>query len=676
MKLLIIESQGKVEKLQSILGDGWKVSASLGHVCDLPDKEIGVEPPKYKPQYRLSERGASVVSRLRSQCERASEILIGTDPDREGEAIAWHLARELKLGRDAKRVRFPAITETVVRQAVAAPTGIDYKLVGAQEARRVLDRLVGYLVSPALSKIGGTTLSAGRVQSPAVALVVMREREISAFTPTNHFQVRLDFQALGNFADAKNWHAMWEVVPDFAPEDRPYFQDAEFAARVAAVESVMVEGCEDGQRRRAPAPPLATSGMQQAASVKLGFDPEDTMRIAQRLFESGHITYHRTDNPNISADDIPYISALAQAHGWAMAPKLRRFKTSDAAQAGHPAITPTHWEIERAGQGDEEQALYSLIRQRAIASQLADAVYKTRTADLLGQVEGKQIRFRAKGETLAESGWLALMGSATHEDSADTDPQEGEGAARNPVPELAAGQQLHPVGGEVLAMKTRAPKRYTKASLIGKLESEGIGRPATYAAIMGNIERRGYITTRKLFLHPTETAFFIVDQLTDKFSFIAVDYTRQVESELDLIACGQSTYLSTVEATHETLRHELACLDKSEATPRFPCPECGSAMRRIASKTGHFWGCSSYPTCNATRPDLDGQPGAKEPPEDSGHACPLCSKPLVRRTKKGKDGYDFWGCSGFKDGCRANYPNKRNRPDFNGGKGDSSKRKA
>ena len=333
MNLLIIESQGKVEKLQSILGDGWKVSASLGHVCDLPDKEIGVEAPKYKPQYRLSERGASVVSRLRSQCERASEILIGTDPDREGEAIAWHLARELKLGRDAKRVRFPAITETVVRQAVAAPTGIDYKLVGAQEARRVLDRLVGYLVSPALSKIGGTTLSAGRVQSPAVALVVMREREISAFTPTNHFQVRLDFQALGNFADAKNWHAMWEVVPDFAPEDRPYFQDAEFAARVAAVESVMVEGCEDGQRRRAPAPPLATSGMQQAASVKLGFDPEDTMRIAQRLFESGHITYHRTDNPNISADDYPCISALAQAHGWAMAPKLRLFKTSEIGRA-------------------------------------------------------------------------------------------------------------------------------------------------------------------------------------------------------------------------------------------------------------------------------------------------------------------------------------------------------
>ena len=675
MKLLIIESQGKVEKLQSILGDGWKVSASLGHVCDLPDKEIGVKAPKYKPQYRLSERCASVVSRLRSQCERASEILIGTDPDREGEAIAWHLARELKRGRDAKRVRFPAITETVVRQAVAAPTGIDYKLVGAQEARRVLDRLVGYLVSPALSKIGGTTLSAGRVQSPAVALVVMREREISAFTPTNHFQVRLDFQALGNFADAKNWHAMWEVVPDFAPEDRPYFQDAEFAARVAAVESVMVEGCEDGQRRRAPAPPLATSGMQQAASVKLGFDPEDTMRIAQRLFESGHITYHRTDNPNISADDFPYISALAQAHGWAMAPKLRLFKTSATAQAGHPAITPTHWEVETAGQGGDEQALYKLIRQRAIASQLADAVYKTRTATLLGQVDSRQVRFRAKGETLQEPGWLSLVGEG-HEEADGQDRPEGQGAESNQVPPLDAGQRLQPLGGEVLALKTRAPKRYTKASLIGKLESEGIGRPATYAAIMGNIERRGYITTRKLFLHPTETAFFIVDQLTKAFSFIAVDFTREVESELDRIASGQGSYLATVEATHDKLRQELASLETSGSAPRHPCPDCGSAMRRIPGKTGNFWGCSGYPACNATRPDKDGQPGEKETPSDSGHSCPLCSKPLIRRTKRGKDGYDFWGCSGFKDGCRANFPNKRNKPDFNGDKGGGGKKQA
>lgn len=214
-------------------------------------------------------------------------------------------------------------------------------------------------------------------------------------------------------------------------------------------------------------------------------------------------------------------------------------------------------------------------------------------------------------------------------------------------------------------MRTRAPKRYTKASLIGKLEAEGIGRPATYAAIMGNIERRGYITSRKQFLQPTETAFFIVDQLTRAFSFIAVDFTREVESQLDRIASGQGNYLETVQAAHERLGQELQALAGQGGAPRFPCPECGKAMRLITAKSGPFWGCSGYPSCQATRPDQSGQPGDKEPAKGSGHICPLCTKPLVRRTKKGKEGYDFWGCSGFREGCRASYPNKRNKPDFN-----------
>jgi hypothetical protein len=241
------------------------------------------------------------------------------------------------------------------------------------------------------------------------------------------------------------------------------------------------------------------------------------------------------------------------------------------------------------------------------------------TATLLGQVDSRQVRFRAKGETLQEPGWLSLVGEG-HEEADGQDRPEGQGAESNQVPPLDAGQRLQPLGGEVLALKTRAPKRYTKASLIGKLESEGIGRPATYAAIMGNIERRGYITTRKLFLHPTETAFFIVDQLTKAFSFIAVDFTREVESELDRIASGQGSYLATVEATHDKLRQELASLETSGSAPRHPCPDCGSAMRRIPGKTGHFWGCSGYPACNATRPDKDGSP-AKETPSDSGHCA-------------------------------------------------------
>lgn len=679
MKLLIIESQGKVEKLQSILGRDWKVAASMGHVCDLPDKEMGVEAPKYKPRYMLSERGASVVSRLRGQCERAQEIYIGTDPDREGEAIAWHLARELKLGKDVLRVRFPAITETVVLKALAAPSHIDYKLVGAQEARRVLDRLVGYLVSPALSNLAGSPMSAGRVQSPAVALVVEREREITAFVPTDHFHVRLDFslpRTEQDFASAKFWNALWQVVPDFAPEDKPYFQDAAFAEKVAAIGSVVVEKCDNGQRRRAPPPPLATSGLQQAASVQLNMEPEVTMRVAQSLFEAGHITYHRTDNPNISEEDFPLIEALALAKGWAMAPKLRSFKTSDAAQAGHPAITPTHWEVDTAGQGSDEQLLYRLIRLRAVASQLADAVYTTRTAALIGEIDGQTVRFLAKGETLKTPGWLALLKDEADENAKGQDAEQdaAQSAAANRVPQLEAGQTLAPDGGVVLSLRTRAPKRFSKASLIGKLETEGIGRPATYASIMGNIEKRGYVKLQGKFLQPTETGFFVVDQLKKSFSFIEIDFTRQLEKELDKIASGETSYLNTVQATHDRLNEELQSMDASGTVPRFPCPECGKAMRRISGKTNYFWGCSAYPACNATRPDKDGQPGELETPKDSGHSCPQCAKPLIRRTKKGKDGYDFWGCSGFREGCRVNFPNNRNKPDFNADKGGKTKK--
>ncbi|MBS1943322.1 MAG: type I DNA topoisomerase [Bacteroidetes bacterium] len=657
MKLLLIESQGKVEKLQGILGPGWKVAASLGHVCDLPERDIGVQPPSFKPAYKLSERGASIIGRLGGLCQRADTVYIGTDPDREGEAIAWHLARTLKLGRDVNRVRFTEITESVVRKAVAAPTGIDYKLVGAQEARRVLDRLVGYMVSPALSKLGGTTLSAGRVQSPAVALVVDREREIAAFKPTDHFGVRL------SFADAKTWTADWLTVPDWASEDHPYFQDEAFAQAVADVRQVTVQGCEEGQRRRSPPAPLATSGLQQAASVHLHLDPEQTMRVAQKLYEGGHITYHRTDNPNISEESYPEIQALAAAKGWSMAPKLRKFKASEAAQAGHPAITPTHWDAEDAGDTEEEKAVYHLIRQRAIASQLADAVYDTRTAILTGEAEGRAVRFKAQGATVREPGWLTLLAGEASED----EEGEGRGPLANPVPHLSAGQALTADSGELLRLRTRAPKRYTKASLIEKLEAEGIGRPATYAAIMGNIERRGYVGEKQRFLHPSETAYFIVDQLRKGFAFIQVDFTREVEAELDKIAAGTATYLPTVTASHQRLLDELAALESATASEasRFPCPACGKAMRRIKGKSDFFWGCSGYPDCSETRPDDNGQPGEPKPPPSSAHNCPSCGKALVRRTKKGKDGYDFWGCSGYRDGCRASFPNKRNKPDFN-----------
>ena len=280
MKLMIIESPGKIKKLEAILGGDWKVAASVGHVRDLPEREMGVEAPEFRPQYELTERGSSVVAKLKALAKQADAVYLATDPDREGESISWHLQQCLKL-TNPQRVTFNEITSSAVKSALVAPRAIDIKRVAAQEARRVLDRLVGYMVSPKLSEEAGQRLSAGRVQSPAVRLVVERERQIRAFKQTVHFGATLFF------ADAKNeWSADWLTKPDFVTEDSPYFLDRAFAAAVAGVKAVKVLAFEDGQAKRSPPPPFTTSTLQQAASAALGMDPKAAMAAAQALYLS------------------------------------------------------------------------------------------------------------------------------------------------------------------------------------------------------------------------------------------------------------------------------------------------------------------------------------------------------------------------------------------------------
>ena len=602
MKLMIIESPGKVKKLSAILGPDWNVAASVGHIRDLPEREMGVEAPLYKPQYVLTERGGEVVARLKSLVQRADEVYLATDPDREGESISWHLQQCLKL-HNPLRVTFGEITAQAVKAAIAQPRAIDVKRVAAQEARRVLDRLVGYTVSPQLSQQTGERLSAGRVQSPAVRLVVERERAIRAFKSTLHYGVALDF------ADAKTgaqWSAEWMTKPAFVSEESPYFMDRDFAAAVAEVRDLEVMKFADTEKGRSPPGAFTTSTLQQAASVALGMNPKATMDAAQDLFAQGHITYHRTDNPNVSEESLGDIYAVATRLGLAMAEEPRKFKTAEGAQAGHPACTPTHWEIEDAGETVEHRALYRLIRKRAIASQLADARYAVRTATLeaVGGVQGKAVMFNATGRTLIDPGWLQLtQGDQTEEDKDEE--------AANPVPLLAEGQRLTAEGGRLLAKKTKAPPRFTEASLVGKLESEGIGRPATYAAIMENIiGTRGYVRRDKKYLAPTPTGELVVDSLVGTYTFVDLDYTRGVEAELDRIASGDAAYRSVIEHVHQQLQSEAGAV-----VPRFACPDCGKA--------------------------------------------------LVHRVKKAKKGgYDFWGCSGFHDGCKASFNSKGDSPDF------------
>lgn len=656
MKLMIIESPGKIEKLTAILGSGWKIAASVGHVRDLPQKEMGVGAPDFRPQYELTERGSSVVSKLKALARDADAVYLATDPDREGEAISWHLQQCLKLANPL-RVTFNEITPTAVKAALVAPRSIDVKRVAAQEARRVLDRLVGYMVSPELSNQTGQRLSAGRVQSPAVYLVVERERQIRAFRQTTHFGAALFF------ADAKTeWSAEWLTKPDFVTEDSPFFMDKAFAAEVAAVKAVRVRTFEEGQAKRSPPPPFTTSTMQQAASAALGLDPKAAMEAAQKLYEQGHITYHRTDNPNVSEDSLGDIYAVAVKMGLDMADEPRRFKAKAGAQEGHPAITPTHWEVEEAGETDEQRALYKLIRLRAIACQLADALYAVRVAtlDAVEPVGGKPVAFEARGRTLTYSGWLKLMDGDQAEDE---DERQKEPA--NPVPLLDAGQLLQVERGELLEKKTRPPTRYTQATLVNKLEAEGIGRPATYAAIMDNIVSRGYVRTeKKKFLVPTETGELIVDSLAGHFDFIDLGFTRDVEEDLDRIAQGEAGYKAVIQRVYETLQVELATL-RITAQPKHACPECGKGLRRIKGKTGFFWGCAGHPDCTVTLPDEGGKPGQRKAPEVTAFACAKCGKPLAHRFKKGKGGYDFFGCTGYRDGCKESYPNKQGKPDFN-----------
>lgn len=658
MKLMIIESKGKIEKLSAILGGDWHVAASLGHVRDLPEREMGVAEPNFRPEYETTERGQQILDRLGALVKKAEVIYLATDPDREGESISWHLQQCLKP-EGYQRVTFGEVTETAVKKAMQAPRSIDVKRVAAQEARRVLDRLVGYMVSPALRDMTGENLSAGRVQSPAVRLVVDRERAIKAFKSTLHFGVTLDFAG-----EAGKWSADWLTKPDFVSDDEPYFMDRQFAVAVAATKQVVVNSYEESEARRSPPAPFITSTLQQAASIALGLDPKDAMTTAQALYDNGHITYHRTDNPNVSDDSLGDIAAVALALGLEMADKPRKFKVKADAQAGHPAITPTHWDIAEAGATPEQKALYKLIRIRAIACQLADARYAVRTAilDAVEPVQGRPVAFRASGRTLVTEGWLKLMVGDQAEDE-----DEGDNAAEpdNPVPKLIAAQAATATGGRLLEIKTKAPGRYTQASLVKKLDAEGIGRPATYAAIMDNIVGREYVTTVKKFLVPTATGELIVDSLVGKFEFLNLGFTRELEVDLDRIERGEAGYKAVIQRAYDILKQELILFKASASSPKNPCPECGKALRRIKGKSGFFWGCSGYPDCAVSLPDEDGKPGKKKTQEKSDFTCAICKSALIHRVKVGKGAYNFWGCSAFKaTGCKGSYSDKNGEPNY------------
>jgi DNA topoisomerase-1 len=603
MKLMIVESPNKTKKIKAILGEGWEVAASVGHFRDLPSKDLGVS-ADFELTYEFTERGKATIDALKPRVARAEMVYIATDPDREGEAIAWHLVETLKL-KKYQRVTFDAITESVILKAIASPRQLDMNLVRAQAARRAEDRLLGWKVSPLLTRQTGVSgLSAGRVQSVAVRLVVDRQAEIDAFRQTKHFGVEASF-------DDGKWKAQWDTGTHLV-EGQQYITDRELPNRVALCKEFRVTASETKPGAQPPKPAFTTSTMLQAGSVTLGYTPEETAALAQKLFEQGLITYHRTDSQNFSPDAIAEIRAFAEKTGLPLPKEPRRWKSKDNAQEAHEAIRPTHLEQRQGGEDDRQQQLYDMIWKRAVASQLADAKYSVTRLQLTSNSGPDTFTFNATGRVLTSQGWRALTPKDATEDAEDNDDTE-ENAAGGAVPSLPIDATITASSTRITDKQTKAPNAYTQASLIKKLETEGIGRPSTYPETLKKIiATRKYVDEAKRKLAPTELGKLLAASLTGNFSFADYNYTRDLERHLDDIASGKATYNHVLSDLDTRLNTEIETLHLPVNT-------------QIASTRGNQGAKSGEP----------------------GYPCPRCKEGVVRKPHS----QEFFGCNRYKDGC-------------------------
>ena len=669
MRLLVVESPTKATTIQSYLGAGWEVVSSYGHIRDLPRQELAVDTQTFRPHYVLTEKGEREIQKIARLAAKANEVYLATDPDREGEAIAWHcmdaICQALGTTRPIfKRVVFNEITKATIQHAVCNTRDIDTKLVAAQEARRVLDRLVGYTVSPRLSEEAGQILSAGRVQSIAVKLVVLREREIEGHTPILHHNVDLIFDA-----GPDSWRARWDFTKllatpsDARTEDQAsenveqYWLDQPFATQVSLLRDVRVTSFKEGQSKSSPPAPFISSTLQQAASVQLSMRPKKTMENAQALFASGHITYHRTDNPNISEASFADLHlawpSLTTQHR--LVAQRRTWKAKASAQEAHEGIRPTNWLCKSAGDDLEQQQLYKMIWMRAVSSQMEDAVFDVREAMLQAPqtINGRTIEFFARGKKLRHAGWKALTkGDFTEEPEASTE-------ANNPVPLMSVGQALRAHDAELVSSTTKPPKRYTQASLVKKLEEEGIGRPATYASILDTIFTREYVSEDKKAktLMPTATGCLVNDALDPAFDFMQLQFTKEMEEDLDLIASGVNRYQPTVAKFYDGLLEQMPGLSV-QGVAKHECPKCATAgvpevylsRRKKREAQKRFWVCANQHFFD----DEGGKPLI--PSYSETHACLECGERKMMK-KRGEKNH-FWHC----DACGENFNDERGKP--------------
>lgn len=654
-KLVIVESPAKAKTVGRFLGKGFTVKASVGHVRDLLRSELSVDiEHDFQPKYRVPNEKRAVVKELKALAQEAEEIYLATDPDREGEAIAWHLMQAAEIDpRLSKRVVFHEITKPAIDEAFSHPREINMALVDAQQARRVLDRLVGYNLSPLLWEKVRSRLSAGRVQSVALRLIVEREREIQAFIPVEYWSIEAELQPEGV---SSTFIAKLSKIDEQDPE----LPNQEVVSRyLADLEQALfiISKIRRSERRRKPAAPFITSTLQQEASRRLGFTARRTMAIAQQLYEgldvgeggtTGLITYMRTDSTNISEVALREVREfIKETYGGSYLPESPlQYKTrAVSAQEAHEAIRPTS--VARTPEkvkpylSPEQYKLYQLVWQRFVACQMESAVYDTLSVEVDAKGEEHQYLFRASGSTLKFPGFLVV-----YEESRDEDQvSEDEGTETRIPAQIQEGQKQELVRLIPEQHFTQPPPRYTEATLVQVLEENGIGRPSTYAPILSTIQERGYVVRDGKRLVPTETGILVNDLIVAHFpDIVDTGFTAKMEEDLDRIAAGNEKWVNVIRQFYQSFSPQVErarmLMPESKSEPEKvgrQCPQCGHDLIVRWGRFGKFISCSNFPNCRYTEPWL----------EKIGVRCPKDGGEIVeRRTRKGRV---FYGCE--------NYPN-------------------
>ena len=658
--LVIVESPAKAKTINKFLGRNYVVRASMGHVRDLPKSKLGVDVDNgFVPDYVVIPARKKVLAELQKEAESADAIYLAPDPDREGEAICFHLAAELKRSKkDIHRILFNEITKKAIHKAIKNPTAIDGDKVDAQQARRVLDRLVGYQLSPLLWEKVRRGLSAGRVQSVALRIVCDREKEIRAFKSEEYWSVETDLEGKeppsfvaklakidGNTFELKNEESTRKVVKELEKLD--------FTIRKVTAK----------ERRRNPVPPFITSKLQQEGARKLGFTAKRTMMVAQRLYEGiglgkegpiGLISYMRTDSTRVADEAIEEVrSYIVERYGESMLPaKPNFFKSKKGAQDAHEAIRPTSAfrDPDSIAQylDRDELKLYKLIWNRFVASQMPPAVFDETVVD----IEAGRFSLRARGSILRFRGFLTIYEEGKDDDKHDDDDKKTDSKQ---LPPLSAGDTLKLKAIRPEQHFTQPPPRFTEASLVKELEEKGIGRPSTYASILSVLQSREYVKKVERKFIPTELGFLVTDLLMANFADIMqVEYTAHMEELLDEIEEGKANYLSTIDEFYRKFAKDLAEAQEKMVnvkTQEIPtdevCDKCGKSMVIKWGRFGHFLACSGYPDCRNTREIQNYQDNESADPDAfQSETCEKCEKPMV--LKRGRYG-QFLACSGYPD---------------------------